>query len=158
LRDRRLPRVIKSEQDFRYGLTFESFQPIAGPDFANDDGELRFGIILRNFSSEPIKYTVEDFDVRIGNRALPVLPRGALFGFMARGARRTSLSTAFKRRDFNGLGRRLYGTARFIILYGHPELSPARKLTVSADIFLELTAQPPFGFGMNIKEESDVAI
>src|SRR2546423_1340204 len=114
LADRRKARVVRTERDYRYGLTFEGFNPMIGPDFDNDDGELRFGIVLRNYSSGPIKYTVDDLDVRIGNRALPILLPGTLFGFMARGAGRTSFSAAFQRRDFSQLiGQRLEGTARF---------------------------------------------
>jgi hypothetical protein len=157
--DRRRPRLVRSERDYRYGVTFEGFNPMAGPTFENDNDELRFAILLRNFSSGPIKYTVDDLDVRIGNRALPHLPRGVLFGFMARGAGRTSYSPPFKRSDFKQLiGHQLDGTARFTVSYGHPELPPVRRLTISLGIALQIPESGPFGFGANILEESDVAI
>ncbi|SDS13118.1 hypothetical protein [Bradyrhizobium canariense] len=157
--DRRRARIVKSEQDYRYGLTFEGFQPIAGPDFDHDDSELRFGILVRNYSSGPIKYTLDDLDVRIGNRALPHLLKGVLFGFMARGAGRTSYSPAFKRSDFKQLvGQQLEGTAKFTIVYGHPERPPVRRLTISLSIILMIPESGPFGFGSSILEEIDVAI
>jgi hypothetical protein len=87
--DRRKPRIIKTDQDYRYGLTFEGLLPALGAEFDKDDRELGFSITLRNYSSGPIKYTVDDFDVRIGNRALPKLKKGVLVGFMARGAGRS---------------------------------------------------------------------
>jgi hypothetical protein len=125
--------------------------------FDKDDSELGFGIQLRNFSSGPIKYTVEEFDLRIANRALPKIPKGSLFGFMARGAGRTSFSPAFKRSDFKELlGRRLEGTANFAMTYGHPESPPARKLSISMAVYLEITIEAgPIGFGGSILDESD---
>jgi len=98
-------------------------------------------------------------DIRIGNRALPLFLKGTLFGFMARGSGRTSYSAPFKRGDFKQLvGQPLDGTAKFVIFYGHPELPPVRQLTISMHIFLQIPETGPFGFGMNILEESDVAI
>ena len=157
--DRRRPRTVKSEQDYRYGLTFEGFHPVIGAEFDQDDSELRFAIQLRNFSSGPIKYMLEDVDIRIGNRALPLLLKGTLFGFMARGSGRTSTTSAFKRRDFKELvGHRLEGTAKFIIVYGHPEMPPVRQLTITMSLVLEIPEKGPFGFGSNILGESDIAI
>jgi hypothetical protein len=157
--DRRKPRMIKSEQDYRYGLTFEGLLPSLGAEFDSDDSELGFGIQLRNFSSGPLKYTVEDFDVRIGNRALPKLKKGVLFGFMARGAGRTSHAGTFKRSDFAQLiGQRLEGTANFSVTYGHPESPPVRRLSIAMAIILEIPAIGPIHFGSNILEELDQAL
>jgi len=39
--DRRKARIIKTEQDYRYGLTFEGFIP-AATEFEKDESELRF--------------------------------------------------------------------------------------------------------------------
>lgn len=157
--DRRKPRVVKSERDYRYGLTFEAFLPVINPDFEKDDGEIRFGIMLRNYSSGPIKYVVDDVDIRIGNRALPKMKKGELFGFLARGAARTSTGAPFKRRDFNQvIGQRLEGTANFSVSYGHPEEPPVRRLSISMGIILEIPETGPVGFGHNILEEIDCAI
>jgi hypothetical protein len=157
--DRRKPKVVKAVQDYLYGLTFEGLVPAIAPDFDKDDGELRFGIQLRNFSTGPIKYTVEDFDVRIGNRALPKLKKGDLVGFMARGAGRTSHSPAFKRSDFKQLlGQSLEGTANFSITYGHPEQPPVRRLSVSINLLLQIPENGPIGFGAGILEEADQAL
>jgi hypothetical protein len=157
--DRRKARIVKAEHDYRYGLTFEGFHLIVAPDFDSEGGELRFGIGLRNFSSGPIKYAVDDLDVRIGKLALPLLLPGTLFGFMARGSGRTSYSSAFQRKDFSQLiGQRLEGTAKFSISYGHPELAPVRRLTISMGIVLEIRDTGLPGFGFNILHESDDAI
>jgi hypothetical protein len=155
--DRRKPRVIKASQDYLYGLTFEGLFPAMGASFDKDDDELRFGLQLRNFSSGPIKYTVEDFDVRIGNRALPRLQKGALVGFMARGAGRTSHGAPFKRGDFKQLlGQLLEGTANFVITYGHPEQTPVRRLSISIGLYLQIPeGDNPIGFGANILQETD---
>jgi hypothetical protein len=158
--DRRKPRVTKADQDYRYGLTFEGLMlHLLGTDFDKDDSELGFGIQLRNFSSGPIKYTVEDFDVRVGNRALPRVKKGALIGFMARGSGRTSNSGSFKRSDFSQvIGRRLEGTANLLISYGHPERPPVRRMSISIALILEIPESGPIGFGANIIEESDQAL
>src|SRR6266436_540543 len=157
--DRRKPRVIKAAQYYLYGLTFEGLLPALGAEFDKDDSELGFAITLRNYSSGPIKYTVDDFDVRIGNRALPKLKKGVLIGFMARGAGRTSNAGAFKRSDFaQVIGQRLEGTVNISISYGHPELLPVRRLSVSMAIILEIPAVGPLLFGANILEESDQAL
>ena len=157
--DRRKPRVIKPDHDYRYGLTFEGLMPLLTDAFDKDDSELGFGIQLRNYSSGPIKYTVEDFDVRIGNRAVPKLKKGALVGFMARGAGRISNGGAFKRSDFAQLvGQRLEGTVNLSITYGHPELAPVRKLSISIGLTLEIRAAEPLLFGVSIIDESDQAL
>jgi hypothetical protein len=158
--DRRKPRITKSEHDYRYGLTFEGFVPLINDAaFDKDDSQLRFGISVRNFSSGPIKYTVDELDVRIGNRALPKLKKGELFGFMARGAGRTSASPAFKRGDFKELiGQQLEGTANFSISYGHPELPPVRRLLIVMTIVLHIPESGIPGFGTNILEETDQAL
>lgn len=156
--DRRKARVVKSEQDYRYGLTFEGFMP-AATEFDQDDSELRFALQLRNYSSGPIKYTLNEFDVRIGNRALPMILPGTLFGFMARGAGRTSFSPPFKRGDFKQLiGQHLEGSARLKIDYGHPEKAPVRQLSISLTVFMMVPEEGPLHFGTNILEESDIAI
>lgn len=157
--DRRKARIVKTEQDYRYGLTFEGFNPFLGATFDKDEDQLRFGILLRNYSSGPIKYTIDELDVRIGNRALPHLAEGTLFGFMARGSGRTSWSPSFTRGDFKQyFGQELSGTATFSVSYGHPEKPPVRRLTISLGITLLIPENGVPGFGANILGETDMAI
>jgi hypothetical protein len=153
--DRRRPRFIKPEHDYRYGLTFEGLIPA----YNEDGGSLGIGIQVRNFSSGPIRYTIEEFDVRMGSRALPKIKKGMLTSFMPRGAGRTSVAGMFSAEDLKEfVGKRIEGTVNFSIVYGHPESAPVRRLTMELSVILEMKESPPIGFGSTIDEESDVEI
>src|SRR5262249_43225590 len=93
--DRKRARIIKAEHDYRYGLTFEGLTPNYDPN--RDDATLQFGIQFRNFSSGPIRYVVEHFDVRIGTRSAPRLRKGQLTSFLPRGGARVSNLEPFKK-------------------------------------------------------------
>jgi hypothetical protein len=82
--DRRKPRLIRSYQDYRYGLTFEGMSPILDKD--NEEAALQFSLQLRNYSMGPIQYAIEHFDVRIGSRALPEWKSEGKTVYMPRGA------------------------------------------------------------------------
>jgi hypothetical protein len=103
-----------------------------------------------------MKYSIDEFDVRIGNRALPRMKKGALYGFMARGSGRMSVSEPFNRGDFKELiGKATKGTIIAKISYGHPEMEPARQLFLSLEVVLQLNEKPPHHFGHTILEEVD---
>jgi hypothetical protein len=72
---------------------------------------IRVGIQLRNYSG-PLRYVIEEFDVRIGNRALPRVKKGHLTSIMSRGAGRTSTNVPFRKDDINFLGKRTNGHGR----------------------------------------------
>jgi len=150
--------MVKSVPDYRYGLTSEGIIP--GLDPNNEDGWLGFGVQVRNFSQAPIRYTIENFDLRLESRALPKFPIRPI-GYLPRGGGKAIFPPWFKKdhvREF--FGRRVVGAVEIIITYGHPEEKPARKLTLKAEITLHLAAEgmPPLpipAFGANITEEID---
>lgn len=155
--DRRKPRLTQPAQDYRYGLVFEGCVPVY--EAANEDAALQIGLQLRNFSSGPIRYSVEHFDVRIGSRTLPKLKKGALVSYLPRGAGRTSSNVPFKKEDIiEYAGRRVEGTVEFSIAYGHPEQPPERRLKMVMDVIFVFNASGALGFGGNITEESDEPI
>jgi hypothetical protein len=94
--------VVRAHQDYSYGLTFEGL--LAQYDPASEDEALGFGIQLRNYSG-PLRYVNEEFDVRIGNRALPRVKKGHLTSIMSCGAGRTSTNVPFRKDDINFLGK-----------------------------------------------------
>lgn len=154
--DRRKPRVIKPEHDYRYGLTFEGIVPLYDPN--NEDGALQFSLQFRNFSSGPIRYTVESFDIRIDTRSLPKLKKGALTSFLPRGGARNSSQLPFKKSAIQEfIGKTTEGTVDFEVSYGHPELPPVRFLKMSLRIVLVMAENPhpSLGFNAIILEESD---
>ena len=151
------PHVVTSYRDYAYGLTFEGLIPHYHPDRA--DEALGFGIQLRNFSVGPIRYVVEEFDVRIGNRALPKVKKGHLTSIMSRGAGRLSNTVAFSKEDIAGLvGKNAKGVVDIAIDYGHPEEPPIRRLNVGLDVTLDFSNPPSLTFAAGIRSESDKAI
>lgn len=157
--DRRKPRVTRPYQDYHYGLTFEGLIPTYEP--SNEEGALQFGIQLRNYSSGPIRYTIEYFDVRIGSRSLSKFKKATLTSFMPRGAGRVSSNMPFKKDDIKEFtGKRVSGTVECAITYGHPEMSPARRLKTVINIVLMFKENDPpqLGFASDIVEESDEPI
>jgi hypothetical protein len=156
LADRRKPRIIRAYQDYQYGLTFEGLLPIY--DSSRDEGALQFGCQLRNYSSGPLRITMEQFDVRIGTRSLPKLKKGSLTSFLPRGAARVSNNVPFKKDDIKEyMGKRVAGTVEFKILYGHPEQSPVRRLAMELEIFM-IFNENSLGFNASIIEEIDEQI
>ena len=156
--DRNRPKLVKSHPDYRYGLTLEGLAPSLDSSF--DDAWINFGFQLRNFSQNPIKYTVTHFDVRIGTRALP-RPEKIITGYLARGAGRTTNGLPFKKDDIKEFfGKRVNGTAEAEITYGHPEREPERRLKIRMDLTLGFSfdGSPPLTFGAGIVEEEDEAI
>jgi len=159
--DRTKPRTIRVAPDYRYGITFEGMGIAIDP--LNE--ETWFGPVLqlRNFSQAPIRYTVTQFDVRIGTRALPK-PERPLTVYMARGAGRTSSPSKFSKDEMREFfGKRMKGTAEIVLVYGHPEEKPVRRLKLSFDLILHLPADGgsptnPFGWGTDIISEVDEPI
>lgn len=153
LTDRRKPRLVRSYQDYRYGLTFEGMFPLLEKD--NEEGALQFSLQLRNYSMGPIQYAIEHFDVRIGTRALPKWEGKDKRVYMPRGAGRTSGQVPFKKDDIKEFfGKRVMGTAEFSIAYGHPEESPVRRLTMILELTIAFN-ENALGFNANILEEKD---
>lgn len=162
LYDRTKPRSVKVAADYRYGLTFEGIAPNIDP--GNDDLWIGFLIQLRNFSQAPIKYTVDQFDFRIGSRALPK-PSKVLDGYLPRGGGKAICPSRFSKDDVREFfGRRVTGTAEFSITYGHPEEPPLRRLKLSFAVTLHIAAdgnitqESPLGFGADILSETDESI
>jgi hypothetical protein len=157
LADRKKPREIKAAQDYRYGLTFEGMAPIYDSEISNDDDPmLSVGLQLRNYSSGPIRYDIETFDVRIGTRSLPKMKKGLLYGFMPRGGGRFSTNVGFKKSEIQEfMGKRSTGTVEVSISYGHPEHAPSRRLIMLFDLTIEFR-EGKLGFSSNIIEERDV--
>ena len=158
--DRRKPRTVRPYTDYRYGLTFEGLQPRYTPSDAPvfEPGSLHFAILLRNFLQSPIRYDFEDIDIRLDTRAAPVISRGTLTGFMARGAGRTSTIRGFLQnhlREFYG-SEPVRGMVEFSIVYGPPEGPPVRRLKMSIEIHVILMDEGrSLGWQDGIVAESD---
>ena len=141
-----------------YGLTWEGLVPIFNP---KGEEPLQFGIQLRNFSSGPIRYHIEKFQVLIGDRTSPIGKPVRPTNFLPRGGARLYRTQAFKRESLKEFfGKKTTGTVEFSIAYGHPDMPPVRRLKMTLEINLEfsLNGEPPLGFSDGIIEESDEPI
>lgn len=157
LYDRRRPRIVKSEPDYRYGLTFEGLYPALNTN--REDRWFALGVQIRNFSQAPIRYNVERFDLRIGTRSLSASQSTRpLRGYLARGGGKISGLPSFHKNDLKEFfGKPAVGSAECSIIYGHPEQKPVRRLIIKMEINLEFRddGEPPFGFGADILDEID---
>lgn len=156
LADRRRPRLIRSYQDFEYGLTFEGCTPLYVPN-SIDGSALQFGLQIRNFTPGPIRVQIESFHVIIGTRTLPLPKKENPSLFMPRGAGRVMRSQSFKMEDIREfLDKRVTGTVDFAIMYGHVEKGPVRRFKTTLEVVLEMKEQPPtMGYADTIIKESD---
>jgi len=156
--DRRKPRIVRSHQDYRYGLTFEGIFPNWDPR-GDAEAAFQFSLLLRNYSMGPIKYGIEHFDVRIGSRALPEWKNEGKTVYIPRGGAKMSSAVPFKNDDIKEFyGKEVTGTAKFSIAYGHPEETPVRRLKMIIELTLVFNTEkepPTLGFNTNILEESD---
>jgi len=152
--DRQRPRIVRSYQDYQYGLTYEGLVPIFEKD--NEDGALQFVLQLRNYSMGPIRYSIEHFDVRIGSRALPEWRVEGKTVYMPRGAARSSGAIPFRKDDIKEFyEKRVNGTAKFSVSYGHPETQPVRRSKITLELIIVFNTNMPLGFMPNILEEID---
>lgn len=159
LRDRRKPREVTPHQDYRYGLTFEGVVPFYLPESAGGDGSLGFGVQLRNWSSGPLRYEVQIFEVILNDRILPRVKKGLLKSTMARGAVRTSKPENFKKETITDfIDKEVKGTLDIVIDYGHPERPLERQLKMSFDLALLLRNVGTPQFSANIASESDLPL
>ena len=159
LSDRKKPRETRPFHDYRYGLTFEGIFALYNPESPEGEGTLSFAIQLRNFSSGPLKYEIEVFDVIINNRILPRLKKGTFTSIMSRGAGRTSRHQGFKKEDIKDfLDKQVKGTLDLVIVYGHPERDFERRLKMSFELGLLIQSNGPPSYSDTITSESDEPI
>ena len=145
--DRRRPRLSTPYPDYRYGLVFEGFSPLFTPLDAAlpHPGSLMFAIVVRNFSSAPIKYSLDSYDLRIGSRTTDKFT-AVVTAYLARGSARNTRGAGFLGGvldEFFGKGD-TKGTADFAISYGPPDGPPVRRLRVSLELHI---AFPKDGVG-----------
>ena len=163
----RKPRDVKA---LRHGITFEGINPAFNPN--NPDVALQFALMFRNYNPVPIRFIVEEFDVRIGTRVLPAkYQKNSLQTVLARGAGRSSAFIPFKFEHLQEfMGKQVEGTLDFCVQYGDADKQPVRKLRMSIQLFLVFPSIPetlpnvsngilqmmfPLGFGSNILAETD---
>lgn len=159
LRDRKKPRTITPHHDYRYGLTFEGIVPFFPIPKKDTDAALSFGISVRNFSSGPLKYTIEVFDVIVDDRVLPKMKKGTLTSIMSRGAGRMSRNQAFSKEKIKDFyGKDVKGTLELAIVYGHPERPPERRLKMTFELTIGMREGELPVYADNIVSESDEPI
>jgi hypothetical protein len=139
LRDRKRPRVIKPYQDYSYGLLYEGLALGFQPD--RPEAAFQIGVVLRNFSTAPLKYTITEFDIvladyttlpRVRDRASVIIPRGG---------QRVSRNKPFKLETIQGyIGRDVKADIDLVIQYGHPEKQPERQLRMKIELHFFLEA------------------
>ncbi len=138
LADRGRPRLTQPFLDYRHGLTFEGMPPAyygTNERLESLRGVLQFSVQLRNFSPGPIRYVLEDADIRIGTRSIPKQKGALATAYMARGAGRTVRVPGFPAgtlAEFFGMGE-TKGTADFAIAYGAVDGPPTRRLKISIE-------------------------
>lgn len=158
--DRRRPREVRTAPDYRYGLTFEGFQPRYVPlnSGVPSAGDLGFAILTRNYLTYPLHYDVEHIDIRLGTRALPKIRIGTLSGFMSRAAGRTNTIKGFTQNDlkeFYGKGT-TKGTVEFSIAYGPAEEAPVKRLKMELEFYVVFSDDGlSVGWQDGITSESD---
>lgn len=156
---RRKPKDVDA---LRYGITVEGITPVF------EGIGLQFGIAVRNYSPVPLRYWVEEFEVKIDTRTLPTkYKQDSLTAMLPRGSQRTSSTNSFKMEHLmEFLGKRVEGSLDFSIKYGDADKEPVRRTKMSLHIFLvfpNLPEQPIhgpllLGFNSSILEESDEPI
>lgn len=105
-------------------------------------GSLNFAFSVRNFTQSPIRYEIENVDIRLGTRVVPRVLPGTVYGFMARGAGRISTFMGFNKEEltefykYNTLENYAKGTVDISYLYGPPEGPPERRFRVSIEFYL----------------------
>ena len=168
--DRKRPRTTQPYPDYRFGLVFEGFNPnfVATNSGQPDPGSLNFLIQLRNFSSGPIRYTLESLVIQFGTRSIPKYKTNEVSGYLARGSGRQARGQPFLAdhiKEFYGKGL-INGVAEFTVTYGPPEGPPVRRLKVEMALFLTIPQDGVVdhqrgmmvGWGANIISEKDEAI
>ena len=163
--DRRRPRSVSTYPDYRYGLVFGGLTPNFVPTNTTmpEPGGLQFAVQLQNFSPVPIKYVLENFDIRIGSRTHEKYEPNSLSGYMARGSGRQARLLGFPSGTLNEFfGKEATkGTADISLCYGPPDGPPVRRLRISLELHLVFPKDGAavdgvgLGYGDSIKSEVD---
>jgi preprotein translocase subunit SecG len=152
--DRKKPQPVSVVHDLSYGITLEFLNANSNP--MQELAALQFALGLRNFSTGPIHYNVEKFDVIISNRTLPKLAKGTLGGLMPRGSGKVAANHPFTKDDIKDFfGKEVRGSVDVEITYGQPKAAPVRKLTLSFDVYLNFLPNGLCNSTCTIREESD---
>ena len=116
-----------------YGLALD------GLHLAKDDAQLppavQLGIVLRNASSVPLRYKVEEIHVVMGTTAIPYPTLINDGGVISRGCTTLFLYPAFPQ---NTIQPRVKAVVEFTIGYGHPDYGLVRRLKRKLDVSLRL--------------------
>jgi hypothetical protein len=137
--------------DCAYGLALD------GLHLAKDDAQvpaaIQLGVVLRNASSLPLKYKVEEIHVIVGTTAIPdpmLINDG---GLISRGCTGLYLYPPF---PVTATQPRVSAKIEFTIAYGHPDYRLVRRLRKNLDVSLRLDDK--FGVVYLTRSESDEAI
>jgi hypothetical protein len=142
-------------EGYAWGLAYEG--PYLGFDQTREDATLQLGVNIRNATFNPLKYTVERFDVVVGDRTIvaPVISNKG--GIIPRASARTYFYAPFKRDQIQQfIGSNVEGSITFEFLYGHPDGPSVRRLKMKLSISLKLS--DPIGMRDLILSESDEPI
>jgi hypothetical protein len=155
--DRNKPRLIRSDQDFAYGLLQDGVVPSYLPTL-DPEKVLQFGIRFRNFTAGPLRINFEKFEVLIGTRTLP-RHKGTASSLIPRGGARVVSANPFSQSDLAEYqGKAVSGTIEMSVTYGHPEKKPVRRFKTLLHIQLSFKRPDSLGYADAILEESDEPI
>jgi hypothetical protein len=139
-------------EGYAYGLAYEGPYMAFNPH--SDDATLQLGVIIRNVSVNPLKYTAQRFDVVVGDRTIVAPVIFSTGGVIPRTCTRTYFYAPFKREQIQQfmIGN-VQGSITFEFLYGHPDGPHVRRLTMK--LFISLKLNDPVGLRDLILSESD---
>jgi hypothetical protein len=154
-RNQKRPSKARISFDYAYGLSLENIT-LGLDDDGRGDAALQFGLNLRNATSGPIKYYVEEFDVIVNDRtaALPLFKNRG--GPLPRDARTIFFYPPFSKSVLEECRPRAAGLIKFTITYGHPEAGYSRRAKKRLSFNARLDNK--VGLAYVVEDESDEAI
>jgi hypothetical protein len=153
--DRQKPRLIRTQQDFDYGLLLEGCVPYYAP--TNTEAALQLGVQLHNFTGGSLRFRIEKFEMNIEGNALP--HRESVDSFIPRGGTKIYKMAPYAQSDLKGYqNRAVTGSIKLSISYGHPDRQPVRRLTTTLELHLDFTQSVSLGYAESTREETDEPI
>jgi len=139
-------------EGYAYGLAYEGPYMAFNPQ--SDDANLQLGVTIRNVTANPLRYTVDRFDVVVGDRTIVAPVIFSTGGIIPRGCTRTYFYPPFKREQIQQfMVGTVQGSITVEFLYGHPDGPLVRRLTMK--LLINLKLNDPVGLRDLILSESD---
>jgi len=148
------PLKTKLAFDYSYGLALSRLH--LGIDDADENKALQIGLWLKNSADAPLKYYVDDFDIVLGDRAIPNPVFTNKGGVIPKGMEQLFFYPPFNKSVLDAIRPRIAGKIKYSIKYGHPETDFIRVSKKTLNVSLRLDDKPGLVYVVDSEDDKEI--